>query len=157
MNSYTFMGLDDVEEREEISSRKKIFIKRAITYIKMRRKATRVTRNTITRDRAGAHTRLVAAFFSETSMYDETRFRKTFRMARPRFNQIVNAISLRFVEEPVEIMDREVKWLKHSCIPVIKVKNKREKDKIETKPDKKGKRGEAGKSQEQSQSIKEEN
>nr|GFA42131.1 ubiquitin-specific protease 13 [Tanacetum cinerariifolium] len=30
MNSYTFMGLDDVEEGEEISSRKKSFIKRAI-------------------------------------------------------------------------------------------------------------------------------
>ncbi|GKB29240.1 hypothetical protein Tco_0868641 [Tanacetum coccineum] len=91
MNSYTFMGLDDEEEGEEISSRKKSFIKRAITYIKMRRQATRVTRNIITRDRAGAHTRLVAAFFSETPMYNETRFRKTFRMARPLFNQIVNA------------------------------------------------------------------
>ncbi|GKE29686.1 putative reverse transcriptase domain-containing protein [Tanacetum coccineum] len=28
---------------------------------------------------------------------------------------------LRFVEEPVEIMDREVKWLKKSHIPIIKV------------------------------------
>ncbi|GKB57640.1 putative reverse transcriptase domain-containing protein, partial [Tanacetum coccineum] len=28
---------------------------------------------------------------------------------------------LRFVEEPVEIMDREVKWLKQSRIPIIKV------------------------------------
>ncbi|GJV39847.1 putative reverse transcriptase domain-containing protein [Tanacetum coccineum] len=28
---------------------------------------------------------------------------------------------LRFVEEPVEIMDREVKWLKKSCVPIIKV------------------------------------
>nr|GEX33309.1 hypothetical protein [Tanacetum cinerariifolium] len=36
------------------------------------------------------------------------------------------------------------------------VKNKRKKDKIKTKPDKNGKRGEAGKSQEQSQSIKQE-
>nr|GEW86990.1 hypothetical protein [Tanacetum cinerariifolium] len=93
MNSYTFMGLDDVEEEEEISSRKKSFIKRAIMCIKMRRQATRVTRNNITRDHAGAHTRLVATHFSETSMYNETRFRKMFRMARPLFNQIVNAIS----------------------------------------------------------------
>nr|GEW35428.1 reverse transcriptase domain-containing protein [Tanacetum cinerariifolium] len=38
----------------------------------------------------------------------------------------------------------------------VEVKNKREKDKIRTKPDKNGKRGEAGKSQEQSQSIKQE-
>ncbi|GJT68709.1 putative reverse transcriptase domain-containing protein [Tanacetum coccineum] len=29
---------------------------------------------------------------------------------------------LRFVEEPVEIMDREVKWLKQSHIPIIKVR-----------------------------------
>ncbi|GKC29419.1 hypothetical protein Tco_1036713 [Tanacetum coccineum] len=93
MNSYTFMGLDDVEEEEEISSHKMSFIKRAITYIKMRRQATRVTRNSITRDRACAHTRLVATFFSETPMYNETRFWKTFRMARPLFNQIVNAVS----------------------------------------------------------------
>nr|GFA85174.1 putative reverse transcriptase domain-containing protein [Tanacetum cinerariifolium] len=27
---------------------------------------------------------------------------------------------LHFVEEPVEIMDREVKWLKRSCIPLVK-------------------------------------
>ncbi|GJS67890.1 putative reverse transcriptase domain-containing protein [Tanacetum coccineum] len=29
---------------------------------------------------------------------------------------------LRFVEEPVEIMDREVKWLKQSYIPIVKVR-----------------------------------
>ncbi|GJZ04669.1 putative reverse transcriptase domain-containing protein [Tanacetum coccineum] len=29
---------------------------------------------------------------------------------------------LRFVEEPVEIMDREVKWLKQSHIPIVKVR-----------------------------------
>ncbi|GKC78794.1 putative reverse transcriptase domain-containing protein [Tanacetum coccineum] len=29
---------------------------------------------------------------------------------------------LQFVEEPVEIMDREVKWLNQSCIPIIKVR-----------------------------------
>nr|GEY89329.1 putative reverse transcriptase domain-containing protein [Tanacetum cinerariifolium] len=55
---------------------------------------------------------------------------------------------LNFVEEPVEIMDQEVKQLKQSRILIVKVRNKREKDKIETKPDKNGKRGEAGKSQE---------
>ncbi|GKC52965.1 ALP1-like protein isoform X1, partial [Tanacetum coccineum] len=66
MNSYTFMGLDDVEEGEEISSRKKSFIKRVIAYIKMRRQTTRVPRNSITRDRAGAHERLVISFFTET-------------------------------------------------------------------------------------------
>ncbi|GJT53583.1 ALP1-like protein isoform X1 [Tanacetum coccineum] len=55
MNSYTFMGLDNVEEGEEISSRKKTFIKRAIAYIKTGRQATQVSRNIITRDHAGAH------------------------------------------------------------------------------------------------------
>ena len=29
---------------------------------------------------------------------------------------------LRFVEQPVEIMDREVKTLKHSKIPIVRVK-----------------------------------
>ncbi|GKC34022.1 ALP1-like protein [Tanacetum coccineum] len=93
MNSYTFMGLDDVEEGEEISSRKKSFIKRSIAYIKTRRQATQVLRNNITRDRAGAHERLVAAYFTDSPMYNEKRFRQTFRMARPLFNQIVNAVT----------------------------------------------------------------
>ncbi|GJU79672.1 hypothetical protein Tco_1282037 [Tanacetum coccineum] len=92
MNSYTFMGLD-VEEREEVNSRHKTFIKRAIAFIKSRRQANRMTRNNITRDRSGAHERLVVAFFSEDPMYDATKFRKTFRMARPLFNQIVTDVS----------------------------------------------------------------
>ncbi|GKA06719.1 putative reverse transcriptase domain-containing protein, partial [Tanacetum coccineum] len=29
---------------------------------------------------------------------------------------------LRFVEEPIEIMDQEVKWLKQSRIPIVKVR-----------------------------------
>ncbi|GJR52626.1 putative reverse transcriptase domain-containing protein [Tanacetum coccineum] len=29
---------------------------------------------------------------------------------------------LNFIEEPVEIMDREVKWLNQSCIPVVKIR-----------------------------------
>ncbi|GKB19560.1 hypothetical protein Tco_0853483 [Tanacetum coccineum] len=29
---------------------------------------------------------------------------------------------LQFVEEPIEITDREVKWLKRSCIPLVKVR-----------------------------------
>ncbi|GKD68606.1 ALP1-like protein [Tanacetum coccineum] len=50
-------------------------------------------RNIITRDRAGEHERLVIAFFNDAPMYDATRFRKTFRMARPLFNRIVIAIT----------------------------------------------------------------
>ncbi|GJW29205.1 hypothetical protein Tco_0046080 [Tanacetum coccineum] len=93
MNSYTFMGLDDVKEGEEISNRKKSFIKRAIAYIKTRRQTTRVSRNNITRDRVGAHECLDIAFFTEAPRYDEKRFRQTVRMTRPLFNQIVNAIT----------------------------------------------------------------
>nr|GFA19150.1 hypothetical protein [Tanacetum cinerariifolium] len=90
MNSYRFMGLNDVEE---ISSRKKSFIKRAIAYIEIRRQASRLTRNSITKDRASAHERLIAVFFFDNPMYDATSFRKTFRMARPRFNRIVTAVT----------------------------------------------------------------
>ncbi|GKF07895.1 hypothetical protein Tco_0042119 [Tanacetum coccineum] len=28
---------------------------------------------------------------------------------------------LQFVEEPVEIIDREVKWLRKNCVPIVKV------------------------------------
>ncbi|GJX79744.1 ALP1-like protein isoform X1 [Tanacetum coccineum] len=62
-------------------------------YIKTRRQATQVSRNSITRDRAGAHERLVAAYFTDSPMYNEKRFRQTFRMAHPLFNQIVNAVT----------------------------------------------------------------
>nr|GFB68458.1 hypothetical protein [Tanacetum cinerariifolium] len=58
-----------------------------------RRQATKVSRNIITRDRTRAHEHLVAAYFTESPMYDEKRFRQTFRMARPLFNQIVNAVT----------------------------------------------------------------
>nr|GFA31458.1 putative reverse transcriptase domain-containing protein [Tanacetum cinerariifolium] len=29
---------------------------------------------------------------------------------------------LHFMEEPIDIMDQEVKWLKRSCIPIVKVR-----------------------------------
>nr|GEW55775.1 putative reverse transcriptase domain-containing protein [Tanacetum cinerariifolium] len=80
---------------------------------------------------------------------------------------------LHFIEEPAEIMDCEVKRLKQSRIPIVKVrwnshrgpeytweredqmksklKKDQEKDKIRTKRDKNGKRGEAGKYQKQLQ------
>nr|GEU32876.1 reverse transcriptase domain-containing protein [Tanacetum cinerariifolium] len=43
---------------------------------------------------------------------------------------------LYFVEEPAEIVDRQVKKLKRSWIPIVKEKNNKEKDKIRAKPDK---------------------
>ncbi|GJY05840.1 ALP1-like protein [Tanacetum coccineum] len=55
-----------------------------------------LSRNSITRYRAGAHERLVAAYFTDSPMYNEKRFRQTFRMARPLFNQIVNAVTTHF-------------------------------------------------------------
>ncbi|GJZ78323.1 ALP1-like protein [Tanacetum coccineum] len=81
-----FMGIDLYGEEEEVTSRKKTSIKRAIAFTKNRRRANRVTRNHITRER------LVAAFFSEEPMYDEVKFQKTFRMARPLFNEIVTVV-----------------------------------------------------------------
>ncbi|GJZ90801.1 putative reverse transcriptase domain-containing protein [Tanacetum coccineum] len=37
-------------------------------------------------------------------------------------SRVHNTFHLRFMEEPVEIMDREVKWLKQSRIPIVKVR-----------------------------------
>ncbi|GJY78837.1 receptor protein kinase-like protein ZAR1 [Tanacetum coccineum] len=64
MNSYQFMGIDFEEGEEEVTSRKKSFVKRAIAFIKRRRGANRLSRNSITRDRSGAHERLVALHVS---------------------------------------------------------------------------------------------
>nr|GEV62658.1 putative reverse transcriptase domain-containing protein [Tanacetum cinerariifolium] len=47
---------------------------------------------------------------------------------------------LHLIEEPVKIMDREVQKLKQSRIPIVKVNENQEKDKIGSKPDKNGKR-----------------
>ncbi|GJS30429.1 hypothetical protein Tco_0491049 [Tanacetum coccineum] len=86
------MGINFEEGEEEVTSRKKTFIKRAIAFIKRRRRSNRLTRNSITRDRSGAHERLVAAFFTDDPMYGEVKFQKTFRMARSLFNEIVTAV-----------------------------------------------------------------
>ncbi|GJV72112.1 serine/threonine-protein kinase STY17-like protein [Tanacetum coccineum] len=92
MNSYTFM-LPDVEEGEEVVSRMVNFLKRAMVFIRNRRQANRLTRTPINRDRVGTHDRLVAEFFSENPMYDAYKFQKTFRIARPLFNRIVNEVT----------------------------------------------------------------
>nr|GEZ86636.1 hypothetical protein [Tanacetum cinerariifolium] len=63
---------------------------------------------------------------------------------------------LYFMEEPIEIVDRQVKKLKRSWILIVKVKENQEKDKIRSKPDKKGKRGEAGRSLKHLQWVEEE-
>nr|GEU58590.1 putative reverse transcriptase domain-containing protein [Tanacetum cinerariifolium] len=53
---------------------------------------------------------------------------------------------LNFVEELMEIMDQEVKQVKQSRIPIVKVKDNKENDKIRTKSDKIKSKGEARKS-----------
>ncbi|GKC48712.1 reverse transcriptase domain-containing protein [Tanacetum coccineum] len=94
MNLYTFMIPDlDIEGGEEVNSRRVNFLKGAIGFIKNRRQANRLTKNPINQDRYGAHDCLVAAIFSEDPMYDAYKFRKTFRMACPLFNRIVNEVT----------------------------------------------------------------
>ncbi|GKC16233.1 RNA-directed DNA polymerase, eukaryota [Tanacetum coccineum] len=89
------------------------------------RQATQVLRNSITRDRAGAHERLVAAYFTDSPMYNEKRFRQTFRMARPLFNQIVNAVtthSAYFQYENIKISERSSRMaLDHFCQAVMEI------------------------------------
>nr|GEZ56308.1 reverse transcriptase domain-containing protein [Tanacetum cinerariifolium] len=67
--------------------------------------------------------------------------------ADPRVPLILGRSFLRTGRALIDVYGEEI---------TLRVKNKREKDKIETKSDKKGKRGEAQKSQEQSQWLKRE-
>nr|GEZ14319.1 hypothetical protein [Tanacetum cinerariifolium] len=111
MNSHTFMCLDDVEEGEEISSREKSFIKQAITFIKIRRQANRVTRNSITRDRVGAHEHLVATFFLRT--------RCTMQLDSGRHFECINAS---FLDEYMQISGRASHMsLDHFCKAVMDI------------------------------------
>nr|GEW86991.1 hypothetical protein [Tanacetum cinerariifolium] len=125
MNSYTFMGLDDVEEGEEISSHKKSFIKRAIAYIKMRRQATRVTRNNITRDHAGAHTRLVATFFLRprcTMKLDFERRISPLIKCTSAIHQLAYDVNTSFLDEYMQISERSSrKALDHFCQAVMEI------------------------------------
>nr|GEW56355.1 peroxisome proliferator-activated receptor gamma coactivator-related protein like [Tanacetum cinerariifolium] len=81
------------EEGEEVVRCRVNFLRRAMLFIRNRRQANRPTKTPIYRDRYGAHDHLVAASFSENLMYDEYKFRKTFQMAHPLFNWIVNEVT----------------------------------------------------------------
>ncbi|GKD95381.1 ALP1-like protein isoform X1 [Tanacetum coccineum] len=106
MNSYTFMGLDDVEEGEEISSRKKSFIKRAIAFIKIRRQANRVTRNDITRDRAGAHEQDIFPLIKCTSAIRQLKY----------------GVNASFLDEYMQISERSSRMaLDHFCEAFIDI------------------------------------
>nr|GEU73085.1 hypothetical protein [Tanacetum cinerariifolium] len=114
MNSYTFMGLDDVKEGEENSSRKKSFIKRAVTFIKIRRQANRVTRNSITSDRAGAHERLVVTFFSEDLIGREGIF--PLIKCTSAIRQLTYGVNASFLDDYMQISKRLSRMaLDHFC------------------------------------------
>ncbi|GJS17528.1 hypothetical protein Tco_0412000 [Tanacetum coccineum] len=92
MNSEDIM-FTDTEGEEEVVSRNVNFLTRAMSLIRNRRRENRPTRSIVHRDRYGAHDRLVTAFFSEHPIYNEYRFRKTFRMSRTLFNRIVHEVT----------------------------------------------------------------
>nr|GEX98396.1 hypothetical protein [Tanacetum cinerariifolium] len=134
MNLYTFMCLDDLEEGEEISSRKKSFIKRALAYIKIRRQANRVTRNIITRDHAGAPQRLVAAFFSMPRLtnHDANFLNNTDCTGREGISSLIKCtssirkltydVNASFLDEYVKISERSShKALDHFCQAVMDI------------------------------------
>ncbi|GKB65220.1 ribonuclease H-like domain-containing protein [Tanacetum coccineum] len=118
MNSYTFMSLDDVEEGKEISIRKKSFIKRALAYIKIRRQANRVTRNNITKDRAGAHERLVAAFCTNAPIEGISPLIKCNSAIR----QLAYDVNASFLDKNMQISERSSrKVLNHFCQAVMDI------------------------------------
>nr|GEU96069.1 hypothetical protein [Tanacetum cinerariifolium] len=117
MNSYTFMSLD-VKEGEKVNSRRKTFTKRAIAFIKSRRQANRLTRNNITRDRSGAHDRLVAVFFSENSIEAISGLLKCTSAIR----QLTYDIHVDFLDEYMQISERTSRTaLDHFCQAVIEI------------------------------------
>ncbi|GKE50269.1 hypothetical protein Tco_1481527 [Tanacetum coccineum] len=117
MNSYMFMGLD-VEEGEEVNSRHKTFIKRAIAFIKSRRQANRLTRNNIIRDRSGAHERLIAAFFSDDPGYDATIVNK----CTSAILQLAYSVNAAFLDEYMQISERTSRTaLDHFCQAVMDI------------------------------------
>ncbi|XP_021757218.1 uncharacterized protein LOC110722221 [Chenopodium quinoa] len=56
-------------------------------------KRQRKRRITVPRNREAAHDNLVSDYFSDQPVYDETTFRRRFRMRRPLFLRIVNTLS----------------------------------------------------------------
>ncbi|GJX64881.1 putative reverse transcriptase domain-containing protein [Tanacetum coccineum] len=117
MNSYMFMGLD-VEEGEEVNSRHKTFIKRAIAFIKSRRQANRLTRNNIIRDRSGAHERLIAAFFSDDPGYDATIVNK----CTSAILQLAYGVNAAFLDAYMQISKRTSRTtLDHFCQAVMDI------------------------------------
>nr|GEU65717.1 hypothetical protein [Tanacetum cinerariifolium] len=124
MNSYTFMGLDNVEG-EEISSREKSFIKRAITYIKIRRQASRATINSITRDRAGAHERLLAAFFTDSPINVDCTGREGFSpliKCTSAIRQLAYDVNASFLDEYMQMSERSSRTaLDHFCQAVMEI------------------------------------
>ncbi|GKD89908.1 ALP1-like protein [Tanacetum coccineum] len=132
MNSEDIM-FTDTEGEEEVVSRNVNFLTRAMSLIRNRRRANRPTRSIVHRDRYGAHDRLVTAFFSEHPIYNEYRFRKTFRMSRTLFNRIVHectsairqlayGIVPDFLDEYLQISTKSSRLsLDHFCTSVMEI------------------------------------
>nr|GEU40039.1 hypothetical protein [Tanacetum cinerariifolium] len=89
----------------------------------MRRQATRVTRNTITRDCASAHTRLVAAFFSETLINPNCAGREGIYPlinCTSAIHQLAYDVNASFLDEYMQISERSSrKALDHFCQAVM--------------------------------------
>nr|GEX42837.1 hypothetical protein [Tanacetum cinerariifolium] len=84
--------LPDVEEiqaeREEKIQRDLSFFSRSLSFFICLPKPKRQKRTNINRDYYGAQERLVAAYFSDNSMFPEAVFEDRFRMSRSLFTEI---------------------------------------------------------------------
>nr|GFC82018.1 hypothetical protein [Tanacetum cinerariifolium] len=100
----------------DISSRKKSFIKQAIAYIKIKRQASRLTKNIITRDRADAHERLVAAFFPIT------RCISPLIKCTSAIRQLAYDVNSNFLYEYMQISERSSHMaFDHFCEAVMEI------------------------------------
>ncbi|GKC39723.1 ALP1-like protein [Tanacetum coccineum] len=102
MNSYTFMGLDDVKEGEEISSRKKSFIKRAIAYIKMRRQTFRMARPLFMRPRVTNH----SAYFQSNPDCIGREGISPLIKCTSAIRQLAYGVNASFLDEYMQISER---------------------------------------------------
>nr|GEW81815.1 hypothetical protein [Tanacetum cinerariifolium] len=85
MNSYTFMGLDDVEEGEKISSREKSFIKRATAYSKRIESLERSKENSIGQGEAGLRKVFILSLSGDSfNVDDKHKLRVNIAAQKPK-------------------------------------------------------------------------
>ncbi|GJU02648.1 hypothetical protein Tco_1112986 [Tanacetum coccineum] len=101
--NYEPIMLPDVEdlhvEREEKIRRDLNFFSRALSFLVCLLQPKRQKRTKINRDHYGAHERLVAAYFSDNSMFLAPRFEERFRTSRKLFTSIVVTIHYAYFRE----------------------------------------------------------